>query len=169
MNPADCKCTLQTTNAKLNPLCEKDAEFIFNLLNSDGWLRFIGNRNINSLDDAKNYIYKVMANSQAAYWIVFVNMEAIGLITLIKRDYLSSPDIGFAFLPQYQQKGFAFETTNCVIDYLQREKGVSKLSAICTIDNDASIKLLEKLGFSFLQEIIVEGEELNAYFRSVAK
>jgi hypothetical protein len=37
--------------------------------------------------------------------------ESIGTCGLIKRDELEDVDIGFAFLPQYRGRGFAFEST----------------------------------------------------------
>lgn len=163
MTAADFKATLHSDNAVLIPLCEDDVCFIYQLLNSSGWIKYIGHRNINTLDDAKNYIHKVLSNGKLIYWIVFSNKQPVGLITLIKRDYLLNHDLGFAFLPQFQKMGLAYETASCVVSYLLAQHGIKKLSAICNVDNQASIRLLNKLNFIFVKKIIVECEELSEY------
>lgn len=63
----------------------------------------VGKGDINSLVDAKAYIQKINAVQDISYWSVSLiqSNETIGLITLIKRDYLDLKDIGFAFLPSF--------------------------------------------------------------------
>lgn len=94
---------LLTDRLFIQPLSEKDVAFIYELLNSEGWIKYIGNRDFNSLVDAKAYIQKNNAVQDISYWSVSLiqSNETIGLITLIKRDYLDLKDIGFAFLPSF--------------------------------------------------------------------
>lgn len=93
----------------IRQLSETDAGFIFELLNTESWIRYIGNRNIHSEADALAYIRKINENQNTTYYTVTLketNTPA-GLVTLIKRDYLDFRDIGFAFLPAYGGRGYA--------------------------------------------------------------
>ena len=40
----------------LREFTRDDGEFIFEILNSPGWLKYIGSRSINTIEDAVNYI-----------------------------------------------------------------------------------------------------------------
>jgi RimJ/RimL family protein N-acetyltransferase len=68
---------------------------------------------------------------------------------LVKREELPDPDIGFAFLPDFWSKGFAFEAAAAVLKDARERLGLENLLAITSLDNEASIKLLQRLGFRF--------------------
>lgn len=101
----------------LTELTLNEAKFIIELLNSPEWLRFIGERNVNSIEDAINYIKKILDNESVQYWIVKIKSEQmpIGIITLIQREYLPYPDIGFAFLSKHTKNGYAFEAASKIL------------------------------------------------------
>ena len=149
----------------IEPLSQKDAPFIFELVNTPGWLKFIGDRNVRDLDYALAYIERILSNPNVAYWVVKLkkDLTSIGVITLIKRDYLQHHDLGFAFLPEYSGKGFAFEALSEVIVQLSKLSEHTVFEAITIKDNFASIKLLEKSGFVFNKTIQVEQDELCLY------
>jgi RimJ/RimL family protein N-acetyltransferase len=168
-HPADGKTVsiynMETARLLLQPLDAGDAAFIFELLNTKGWIQFIGNRNINSLEDASAYIQKVQDNESLTYWTVKQKSDnsSAGLITLIKRDYLEHPDIGFAFLPQYCGNGYAFEAAQEVLRQTAQNSFYTYITAITIPGNISSIRLLEKLGLRFEREIAVENEILHVY------
>jgi RimJ/RimL family protein N-acetyltransferase len=152
-----------TSRIYSKPLNHEDAEFIFELLNTDGWKKFIGDRNINSIVDANQYIDKISASNNINYFVIIEkeSNQKMGLFTIIQRDFLNNPDIGFAFLPQFEGKGYAYETSKAFIDLLSKKH--SKLCAITNLDNSNSIKLLEKLGLRFKEEITENDEKLKLF------
>lgn len=156
---------IATERLTLSPLSEKDTTFVFELLNTEGWVKNIGDRNIHSKKDAREYIQKVNSNPHITYWIVKLKKEglSIGLVTVIKRDYLPSKDIGFAFLPQFFHKGYAFEATKAVLLALVSSKRLEIILAISLPDNNPSIKLIEKLGLKFEKRINHENSILGVY------
>lgn len=157
--------SLKTERLILRKLALHDASFIFELVNTPQWIRFIGNRNVNTLGDSKEYIIRILKTPTVQYWIVTLKDQstAIGIVTLIKRTYLEHRDIGFAFLPEYQKNGYALEASRAVLNAtLQKNSGATVLATTLR-DNVNSIQLLAKLGFSFLKEIDVEGEPLLIY------
>lgn len=163
--------TYTTTRLTLHQLSAQDSAFILELLNTPGWIQFIGDRNIRSNEDALAYIEKINANPNVTYWVVKTKdpQIAIGLITLIKRDYLEHHDIGFAFLPQYNGKGYAYEATTEVLSDMIKDAAHTRIVAITLKENLSSIALLEKTGLRFEKEIIDNGETLQLYSASTDK
>jgi RimJ/RimL family protein N-acetyltransferase len=146
------------------------AAFIQQLLNTAGWLQFIGDRNVRSEAEAYAYINKINENPAVTYWTVTLSAEpaTIGVISLIQRDYLEYPDIGFAFLPEFNGQGYAFEAASAVLDHLRAESNYPQLYAAALPDNTASIKLLIKLGFHFERSANFEHREKLLYSIDIA-
>jgi ribosomal-protein-alanine N-acetyltransferase len=152
---------LHTTQMLLRHLLIKDAAFVFALLNSANWLKFIGERHVNSLSAAKDYIRKFKNNDRAQYWVIESKDEGVpvGIITWMKRDYLDHHDLGFAILPAYEGKGYAKAGANLLLEHFDE----TTVEAIVMSENSRSVKLLTKLGFKFFAHITAEGKQLDAY------
>jgi [ribosomal protein S5]-alanine N-acetyltransferase len=152
-----------TPRLLLNELKPDDAEFIKELVNSPGWLKYIGDRNVKTAGDAKVYVKKILDNPAVNYRVVRLKdgLTPIGIITFIKRNYLDHHDIGFAFLPEYAKWGYAIEATQEVLNNIIK---INKHVLATTIrENKNSIQLLEKLGFMFKREIENEKDVLLLY------
>jgi [ribosomal protein S5]-alanine N-acetyltransferase len=156
---------ITTERLRLDELTLHHDSFILELVNSPGWIQFIGDRHIHSIDNAQEYIRKIMDNPNVQYWIVTIQDTdyAIGIVTLIKRDYLKHHDIGFAFLPQYEKKGYAYESVKAVLNKLIQDSLHTHILGATTKQNHYSIRLLEKLGLKFEEEILIENETLLLY------
>src|SRR3954453_14987886 len=138
----DVPTYLITNRLVIKPLTLNDENFIFKLVNTEGWIKFIGNRNITSVAEARAYIQKILENGNIFYWVVKFkdNENPIGIITYIKRSYLDHHDIGFAFLPNFFKKGYAYEATTAVLNKLISEHNVSHVLATTVPKNIDSIK-----------------------------
>lgn len=154
-----------TERLLLSPLAPTDHVFISELLNTEGWLRFIGDRNIRSEEDALAYITKINNNPSITYYTVRLKatQQPVGLVTLIQRDYLTQPDIGFAFLPAHNGNGYAYEAASVVLAKLWSEGNHPQVHAVTLPGNIRSIKLLEKLGLHFEKTIEVNNDLLHLY------
>jgi RimJ/RimL family protein N-acetyltransferase len=163
--------TIVTNRLLLEPLTLNDNSFILELVNSEGWLKYIGDRNINSPEDASDYIQKVNSNPNITYWVVKLKDKAIsiGIITFIKRDYLEHCDIGFALLPKFTNNGYAFEATKEVLTNIIHNSEYTHVLATTIPENKDSIKLLERLGLRLDKEIEVADEKLHVYQISTDK
>lgn len=153
---------LQSERLHIAPIQNGDAEFMQRLVNTEGWIQYIGQRNIDNVEEAEKYIQRMNTADNCQTWSVkFMEDERpIGIITLVKRDYLDSHDLGFAFLPEYQNRGFAFEAANAVLSHLRQAQNFEHLYAITIPENSNSMRLLEKLGFRFEKEIAADDEQL---------
>lgn len=162
---------IETERLRLREFNSTDGELIFELLNSPGWLKYIGSRSIATIDDAIKYIETKLQNGyrESGFGFYLVELRATGEKTgmcgLVKREGLDNIDIGFALLPRYENKGYAFESSLAVIQYAKNILNIDKLAAITQPTNLSSIKLLGKLGMKFEKKINIPGdpEELLLY------
>ena len=159
------KETYKTKRLELNRLTLSDAAFIFDLFNTERYIKFIGDRNIKSTEDARNFIQKNEENPNINYWVVrLLNTKiSVGMISFIKRDYLEYHDLGFAFLPAFSKKGYAFESAEIVLKDRLLDPDHRTILAITMVNNGNSIKLIEKLGFCYNKEIEHENTRISQY------
>jgi RimJ/RimL family protein N-acetyltransferase len=156
---------LETDRLILRWLSSDDAEFILGLLNEPSWLQFIGDRGVRTIEDARDYILKGPVEMYARLGFGFYLVELkegtipIGICGLIKRDFLNDVDIGFAFLPKYWGRGYAYESASAVMAYAKGPLGLQRILAITNPDNHSSAKLLEKLGLRFERMIKLPDED----------
>jgi RimJ/RimL family protein N-acetyltransferase len=136
---------LETDRLTIREFSVEDAPFIFELMNSPLYIKYIGDRDINSIAEAHGYgLYAVVLNS---------TNETIGMSGLVNRNDLPHADIGFAFLPQYMGKGYAYESSKAVLDYALLTLGLDPILAITAKENADSIRLLNKLGLGYEKTI----------------
>jgi [ribosomal protein S5]-alanine N-acetyltransferase len=134
-------------------ITEADAAFILKLTNSDGWLRFIGDRGVRTEQDAGAFIDNGPRAMYARYGHGIWRLQKrddprpIGVCGLIRREELPAPDLGFALLPEFTGLGYAGEAASACIDFARRQLRWPELLAIVQVDNAGSLKLLRSLGF----------------------
>ena len=155
---------LETKRLRLRELTETDAPFILRLLNEPSFLRFIGDKGVRNLDDARAYIFNgpVASYQQNGFGLYLVQLKTnntpIGICGLLKRESLADVDIGFAFIPEAWNNGYAFESADAVMIYAKDVLKLPRIVAITDKDNEASGKLLEKLGLIFDSIIDLSGK-----------
>ncbi|MCY7360330.1 MAG: GNAT family N-acetyltransferase [Rudanella sp.] len=148
---------LETDRLSIRQLTLTDAPFIVELVNTPGWLRFIGDRDIKTNEQAENYLTNgpMASYTQNGFGLFGVELKSektlIGMCGLIKRKTLPNPDIGFAFLPGWMGIGFAFEAANAVMALATNTLKLPTVLAITLPDNQPSRKLLEKIGLKFVR------------------
>lgn len=147
-----------------------DAPFIHSLLNSEGWIKNIGDRKIKTVDDAVNYIRLNYFTSYEmwGYGPFLVSLKnsgkSIGSSGLYRRDDIGHPDIGFAFLPEFWNQGFAFEASKAVMRFAEKKLNIEKITGITLPDNLPSKRLLEKLGLSEIGNYIDKNGQILRLF-----
>ena len=130
-----------------------DSDFFFTLLNSPTWLQYIGDRGIETQQDAITYIENSLMTSYSEHgfglWKVSLKESGVplGICGFLKRDYMEHPDIGFAILPKFEGKGYMTEAAKAVLEYGKLELGLQKVLAVTTGENQSSRQLLATLGF----------------------
>ncbi len=158
---------IETERLLLREYNLNDVPFIFKLMNSEGWLKNIGDRNIKTHEDAEAYMQKNYLSSYEKHgfgpYLVTLKEDGtpIGSSGLYKRDNLDFPDVGFAFLSEFANKGYAYESAQAVMNYAAEKLKLQTIVGITLPENSASIKLLKKLGLAEIGTYKYEdGEEL---------
>lgn len=160
---------LETERLKIREVDETDADFILDLLNQPSFIKNIGDRNVRTVEESREFIenrfrasYK--ANGFGLYTVELKeNAAKIGICGFVKRDFLPQPDLGFALLPQYERRGYAFESALEMLKYGRETLGFDTVLAITSLHNEASGNLLRKLDFR--EEKVIESPPSNELLR----
>ena len=161
----------ETNRLTVRRLTLDDAPFILELVNDPAWLRHIGDRGVHTVDDARGYLTKgpLASYERFGFGLFLVvrkeDQVSIGMCGLLKRDTLPDVDIGFAYLPPFTRQGYAFEAASATLAYGRSTLGLKRIVAICSPENAASIRLLEKLGLRFERPIrmAADAAEISLY------
>ncbi len=161
---------LETERLRLRLMEPDDAEFILALLNESSFLQYIGDKCVRSHEDARHYIMNgpVKSYEQHGYGLYLTELKddgtPIGICGLIKRDTLDHADIGFALRPQFWSRGYAFESASAVMAYGKRELGLDRIVAVSSPGNEASVRVLAKLGMKFKRMVqLSEDNEVELF------
>lgn len=151
------KPIVETERLMLRKFTRDDAKFIVALVNTSGWLQFIGDRNIKTEAQAIAYLESGPLTSYALHGFGLSMVELkhdnipIGMCGLLKREQLDHPDIGFAFLPEYTGKGYALEMVKATLAFATEQLTIHPVLAIVMPTNTKSTQLLEKVGMKFIK------------------
>jgi RimJ/RimL family protein N-acetyltransferase len=158
-------CELKTSRLNIRPINLVDSKFMLELVNTKGWLKYIGDRKVHNVTDAEQYIQRILDNPLYFYHVIEVSNsnEPVGVISFLKRDSQQYYDIGFAMLPNFERRGIAFEACTAYMHAIQADQAFENLIAICLPNNEPSIALLKKLGFTF-QKKFEQGDEVLALY-----
>lgn len=166
------KVIAETERLIIREVTSADAEFMLALLNSEGWLNFIGDRGVRTVSEAENYLKERVISSYSENGFGMYNVvskatnEVMGMCGLVNRPTLDDIDIGFGFLPQFFGKGYAYEAATAIMNLAVNDLKIEKIVAITTVDNIRSQKLLEKIGLSIVKQMKIEGDDAALYLYS---
>ena len=156
---------IETERLILRKFTVDDAPFILELLNTPNWLRFIGDRNVHNVEEAKQFLLNGYMKSYETHGFGFYavmekgTQNLIGMCGLVKRDTLEDVDIGFAFMPDFMGKGYGFEAALATLHYAQNVLKLDTVIAIVNPENNVSIGLIKKIGLQFEKMITFYPEE----------
>lgn len=158
---------LETERLILRRLTSADAGFILELLNEPSFIQNIGDRGVRTPSDAENYIENGPVTSYArngfGLYLVLLkeSYESIGMCGLIKRDALEDVDLGYALLPKYWSKGYAIESVRAVLEFAKNSVHLERIVAIVDPNNQGSIRVLEKAGFTFEKMVRLSADDIE--------
>ncbi len=95
---------IETERLDLRYLEAEDAQFMLELLNEPDWIKYIGDRGLRTIEDARTYIIDgpMTMYKEEGFGLYLVELKEskipIGICGLIQRDFLKDVDLGFAIL-----------------------------------------------------------------------
>lgn len=157
----------ETDRLVLRPFNLDDADFVLAMFNDPSFIRFIGDREVRTLEDAEAYIVERFLGfydgDGIGPWVAELRSTGmpIGFFSLFRRDWLDDVDLGFALLPGHRSNGYAAEGARAMIAFARDTVGLERLVAIVSTGNEASIRLLDRLGFKRDQVVRSPGESTD--------
>ena len=166
---------LETARLTLHKMTLADAGLMLAIWNDPAFVRHVGDRGIRTLDEAEEAMCQGILRLYEEFGYGPYRMalkesgNAVGICGLFRRDGLDVPDIGYATLPEYCGRGYAFEAASAVIEHTRSALGIERLIAIISPDNAASIGLIGKLGFEFerMHRMHDDDDDVSIYGRSL--
>jgi RimJ/RimL family protein N-acetyltransferase len=143
---------LVTPRLRLRYVVDADAPFLLDLVNEPGWLQYIGDRGVRTLDDARRYVADGPQRMYAAHGLGLYLVERladhapVGLCGLLRRETLPDVDLGFALAERFQGHGYAYEAAAATLQYAWDRLHLPRVVAIVMPGNATSRRLLERLG-----------------------
>ena len=156
---------IETARLNLREMSGADAAFVLELLNDPGFIRFVGDRGVRTVEEAARYAAERFAESYGrngfGLWLVETKGEGVpvGICGLLTRKELNVVEVGYAFLPPFRGKGYAYEAASATLSHARDALGLRSIYAITNPDNAISMRVLEKLGFKFERAVRLTPEE----------
>jgi RimJ/RimL family protein N-acetyltransferase len=156
---------IETERLNLREVNESDAAFVLELLNDPDFVRNVADRGVRTLEDARRYVAERFTAAYRrdgfGFWLVEPKGSGLpaGICGLVKRDALPGVDVGYAFLPPFRSKGYAYESASAVVAYAREALGLKRVYAIVNPENAVSIRVLEKLGMKFERMVRLSADE----------
>jgi [ribosomal protein S5]-alanine N-acetyltransferase len=156
---------IETERLSLREMSEADSGVVLEILNDPGFIRFVGDRGVRTIGDAARYIDERFVESYRqngfGLWLVETKDGKVpaGICGLVTRKELGVVEVGYAFLPPFRGKGYAYEAASAALRHARDVLGLPRLYAIVDPDNAVSIRVLEKLGMQFERGVRLSAEE----------
>jgi len=166
---------IETQRLLISKITLQDAPFFLELVNTPNWIKYIGDKKLKTVKAAENNLKKGILKSYTDHGFGFYKLQlkeeknkSIGICGLIKRKELDYVDIGFALLPEYERKGFGYESSIEILHFAKSKLKLDRILAITLPVNKSSINLLEKLGLTFQKKVVPfeDNEELLLFAKS---
>ena len=146
-------CELSTRRLRLRPLCAEDAPGMFAIYSDAQSMQYWSDPPVKQLEQAARMVnddLHLQMDGSAAFWAIVLpdTGRVIGKITLINISHGNHrAEIGYILNRQFWRKGYMTEALTAMIELSFSRFGLHRLEADIEPANEASLHLLEKLGF----------------------
>jgi ribosomal-protein-alanine N-acetyltransferase len=138
---------------RFDPASVEDQDFVVQLLNQRSFIDNIADRGVRTREDAIGYLRDGPQASFARHGFGLMKVERredgvpIGMCGLLQRDFLEHPDIGYSLIDAHVGLGYAHEAAAATLAWGFARFQPARIVAMTAQHNEASIRLLLRLGF----------------------
>ena len=163
------KIICETERLSIRQFNKQDTAFIIRLLNEETFIQNIADKKVRNQADALNYLTNgpISSYQKNGFGLNIVLLKGtntpIGMCGLLKRDELDFPDLGYALLPEYCAKGYAYEASTAVLNHEMSSHSLIKVLAVTFPSNFSSNGLLKKIGFKLAGKMELYSAQNNLY------
>ncbi|NQZ23980.1 MAG: GNAT family N-acetyltransferase [Colwellia sp.] len=170
---------LSDDRINLSPLCELDFEFFVDILTCSKIMKHVSKTLTTEEAKAAFKIRSLPWDIKSDRWCTLpitkiATDEKIGWVSLrVVNHDTKTAEIGFIIKSGFQRKGITSSALKLVKEYVLNELNFNKLVAFCSVHNEASFVVLEKMGFSregcFKQHILINNQYVDSYAYGLCK
>lgn len=145
---------IETDRLILRRPAEKDADILFRYRSDKEYMRYIPHRYTEIIEDVYEQLRIInerIDKQEGINWAMTLKnsddlIGMVGYVRLIPTQLRA--ELGYMTITPFQRKGYTEEAAKAVIEYGFEKMNLHSVEAIVNHENEASKKLLEKLGFS---------------------
>ena len=117
------------------------------------------------IEFTKAYIENMYGFYGYGMWIIeeIRTGTIIGRAGITNREGFDDLEIGYLIDRRHQRMGYAEEVCRAIITYAYEKLGAEKLNSFIQEGNIASIQLCKKMGFDWIEEVIIEQKRMQRY------
>ena len=144
---------LETNRLIIRPWTIEDAEILFEICRDDEVMKYIGTGNAyKTLDEAEkflNWAVNYQTENGFCRWAVLEksSREIVGSCGFARPHETQEIELGYLFARKHWGKGFATEAAGACKNYGFEKLKFREIIALTDLENTASQKVLEKIGF----------------------
>lgn len=158
---------IETKRLYLRPLQVADAPHFYALNEDPDVLKYTGDVPFENVTKAEEFLqnYTQYKKFGVGRWAVIQKVTGafLGWCGLKFAESTKEYDIGFRFFKTHWNKGYATEAADACIDYGLNTLQIPRIIGSAMKQNSASVKVLEKIGLSYLQDFTFEGQHGAIY------
>ena len=163
------KIFAETERLILRELLSSDDEGIFELDSNKDVHKYLGNKPIKNIEEARNVIdfirHQYIENGIGRWAVIeketnnFIGWAGFKLIRDKINNHSNFYDLGYRLIPKYWGKGIATESAKALLDYGFEKLQLNIIYSMTDTSNKASRNVLEKTGFKFVETFFLDGVE----------
>ena len=157
---------LETERLIIRSFVEADVDALAPILADPEVMRYIGTGAPMTRAEAQSYVERCIHHERTVGYARYaLNVKDSGdLIGFCgyapMRDYI---DFGYRMASRYWGRGLAMEAAAPIVDYGFRDLNLPEIVATAFPENARSLRVIEKLGFTYTRNIIIEGREAKLH------
>ena len=162
------KFYIETERLILRDLLPTDDEGMFALDSNTEVHRYLGNRPIHTIDQAREVIaivHQQYEDNGIGRWASiersygnFIGWSGLKYVTAPENNHSNYYDVGYRFVPRYWGKGYATEATKAALDFGFKTLQLKEIVGTCHEENIESRRVLEKCGLKFVEKFLYRNE-----------
>jgi RimJ/RimL family protein N-acetyltransferase len=170
---------LETERLILRPILPTDIDGMFELDSDPEVHQYLGNKpfkNKSQSEDNINDIIKQYKEFGIARWAMinkktqeFMGWSGLKLNKITMNGHSNFYDIGYRILKRFWGNGYATESSIAALDYGFNTLNLDTIYGITVIGNEASHRILLKIGLSYIEDFYYEKDDLNLRWYNISK
>lgn len=164
---------IETERILLRRFNADDVPLIFKLDSNPIVHRYLGNKPLKTMSEAETVIDLILSQYHKfgiGRWAMiekstgnFIGWNGLKFVTEQINGRSNYYDLGYRLIPGYWGKGFATEGALASVSYAKEELKLNELYAAAHVDNAASNRIIQKLGFDMLNQAVFAEVDHNWY------